>query len=506
MSAMISSVKKFPTDLKLIKYEVEGYAREYGLDFYDVIFEMVDWREMNEIASYGGFPTRYPHWSWGMEYERFSKGYAYGLQRIYELVINNDPCYAYLMESNNLVDQKLVMAHVFAHCDFFKNSMWFRHTNRKMIDEMANHGSRIRRYIERYGRERVESFIDSCLSIDDLIDWHAPFIKRRQRKPETIGEPDEEQQTVKKLRSKTYMDRYINPPEFLEAEKKKLEAQEEKERRLPQDPEKDILLFLIEHAPVENWQRDILSIIREEAYYFAPQGQTKIINEGWATYWHSKIMTERLARDADIIDYADHHSGTVGTLPGRLNPYKLGLELFLDIEDRWNKGRFGSEYEACDDLEARRHWDTGAGLGREKIFEVRRIYNDVTFIDTFLTPEFCEAQKLFTYRYNERTGRYEIADRDFKKIKAKLLFSLTNFGRPYIYITDANYRNRGELYLAHRHEGIDLKRDEAIDTLRSIHTIWQRPVHLETVEHTRPVLLSCDGEGHAVQQIGGELK
>ena len=150
-----------------------------------------------------------------------------------------------------------------------------------------------------------------------------------------------------------------------------------------------MLLFLLEHAPLERWEHDVLSIIRDEAYYFAPQGQTKIMNEGWATYWHSKIMTEKALDASEIIDYADHHSGTLATSPGQLNPYKLGVELWRDIEDRWNKGRFGKEYDECDSFVERRHWDKRLGLGREKIFEVRKHYNDVTFIDEFLTLEFC---------------------------------------------------------------------------------------------------------------------
>ena len=152
------------------------------------------------------------------------------------------------------------------------------------------------------------------------------------------------------------------------------------DKRFPENPEADVLLFLIENAPLRNWQRDILSIVREEAYYFLPQAQTKIMNEGWATYWHSRIMTEKALKDSEVIDYADHHSGTVGGSRLRLNPYKLGLELFRDIEDRWDKGRFGPEYADCDDLAARDSWDHKLGLGQEKIFEVRRLYNDLTFI------------------------------------------------------------------------------------------------------------------------------
>ena len=144
-----------------------------------------------------------------------------------------------------------------------------------------------------------------------------------------------------------------------------------------------------------------------------------------------------------MIDYADHHSGTVATQPTRVNPYKLGLELFKDIEDRWNKGKFGKDYEECDSIEEKKDWDKNLGLGREKIFEVRRIYNDVTFIDTFLTEEFCHAQKMFAYKFDPEQNAYVISGRDFKKVKQQLLFSLTNFGQPLIYVREANYENRG---------------------------------------------------------------
>ena len=152
-----------PPEYEKIKEEIEGYARDYGLDFFETIFEMVDYDTMNEIAARGGYPSRYPHWRFGMEYEHLSKSYAYGLSKIYEMVINNDPCYAYLLECNEMVDQKIVMAHVYGHCDFFKNNQWFSHTNRKMIDQMANHATRIRRHIDRQGYDVVEEFIAACL-------------------------------------------------------------------------------------------------------------------------------------------------------------------------------------------------------------------------------------------------------------------------------------------------------------------------------------------------------
>ncbi|MBW2306238.1 MAG: SpoVR family protein [Deltaproteobacteria bacterium] len=484
-----------PSNIQQYIEEILEYARDYGLDSFETIFEVVDYAQMNEFGAYGGFPGRFPHWRFGMEFQQISKGYEYGLHKIYEMVINNDPCYAYLLVSNNEVDQKIVIGHVFAHSDFFKNNLWFAHTDRNMLNEMANHGTRIRNYIEKHGHSEVEDFIDICFSIENLIDLHQPYIKRRQKtRSEEERARDARAKKPFRLRSKQYMDPFINPRHLIEAERNGAEASSEAPEKFPEHPERDIMLFLIEHAPLKNWQRDIASIIREESYYFAPQGQTKIMNEGWATYWHSRIMTERALRDAELVDYADHHSGTLSTTPGRLNPYKLGVELFRDIEDRWNKGRFGKEYEQCDNMTERKNWDLKLGFGRKKIFEVRRLYNDVTFIDEFLTPEFCEKHKLFTFRYNPASNYYEIDSRKFKQIKEKLLFSLTNLGHPIIFVEDGNYKNSGELLLRQVHEGVDLRMDQARDVLRNIGRLWKRPVHLDTMENGKPKHLCFDGQ------------
>lgn len=490
-----------PIELAKAREEIEKHARKFGLDFFQTIFEIVEFEEVNEIAAYGGFPTRYPHWSFGMEFEYLSKGYEYGLSRIYEMVINNDPCYAYLLKSNPLVDQKLVMSHVYAHCDFFKNNFWFSKTNRKMVDEIANHATRVRRYVDKYGFEDVEKFLDTCLSLDNLLDPHAPFTGRGLDTPKIAPEKEEEKEeeirpALRKLKSKDYMDTYINPPEFLETQKKRFVERRKVKRKFPPEPMKDVLGFLIHHAPLENWQRDILSIVREEAYYFAPQAMTKIMNEGWASYWHSIIMTQKVLKASEVVDYADHHSGTLATSGGRLNPYKLGIELFRDIEERWNKGRFGKEFDECQNLVPKRDWDKKLGLGREKIFEVRRVYNDITFLDEFLTPEFVLKQKLFGFEFNPKTGSYEIVSRDFEVVKQKLLQTLTNIGQPIIHAEDGNYENRSELLLRHQHEGIDLKQDWAKDTMVSLFAVWKRPVNLLTVIEGKGKLLTYDGKEH----------
>lgn len=894
---------RLPANLQAAWEEIERYAREYGLDFYPISFEVLDYRTLYEVAAFGGFPTRYPHWRFGMEFDQMIKGHTYGLSVIYEMVINNNPSYAYLLEGNDLTTQKMVMAHVTGHVDFFKNNLWFSHTNRHMLDTMANHAVRIGKLVDRVGYEQVEDFIDICLSLENLIDYHAPYIRRPEAQSvQPLTDDGSAEQTPEGLRvERPYMQSYINPPQFMEEQRKRLEEERNRSRKFPESPQQDVLLFLLLNAPLEHWQHTVLEIIRDEAYYFAPQAMTKITNEGWAcvalgsliftshgiipvnyivderhslqvsdgaapqqvydwakfedyetvsirtrrgfklegsfnhrimlpdrtwrrldeinvgdrvritggadlwakeyvklqwkpvarptmstiasrvgisswtvlrfrqgrntrstvllaplvaeyeslnaihgppmnsrkpinvpsivderlgnllgyligdghisevkrtiglttgddeqadrfveliedifgltvhrrwdpnrwrlsfssldvqdflkhlglktgvaarikqvpdvilrspkpvvaaflralydcdgyageqgvilstssekmgevvqlmllnfgilssrrlqqdgcwhvhttgrwttvfqkeigfglarkqaalrqyvndrqwfkredwtdeivsvergradvydisveethryaaqgfinhnSYWHSQIMTQKAARASEIVDFAEHHSGVVATSPGRLNPYKLGLELLRDIEDRWNKGKFGKEWEECDDLEAKRDWDRKLGLGREKLFEVRRFHNDITFIDEFLTPEFALEQKLFTFQYNRDTDLYEIATREFAEIKQKLLYRLTNFGQPFIYVEDGNYGNRRELYLRHRHEGIDLRLDYARDTLRNLHKIWTRPVFLETVIDDKKRLLGFDGRDYSERRL-----
>jgi stage V sporulation protein R len=893
---------RIPAHLEAAREEIEQIARDYGLDFFPILYEVLDYRTLYETAAFGGFPTRYPHWRFGMEFDQLLKGHVWAGSTIYEMVINTNPSYAYLLEGNEDVTQKMVMAHVTGHVDFFKHNMWFAHTNRKMLDAMANHATRIQRIIDRVGFDLVEDFIDTCLSLENLIDYHAPYIKRPEAQSYKPVVPEEDPEAVEGLKvDREYMREFINPPEYIEEQRKKAEAERARQRRFPENPQKDILLFLMNYAPLERWQHTVLEIVRDEAYYFAPQGMTKILNEGWAclhgdslmfteagilpireivnskhpltvsdgeerqriydwarfenyetvqvrtrrglklhgsvnhrvmlpdgnwrrldelqpgdrvkigggrrlwaqelvrldwqpvvrptlaaiaqragvnlstvvryrqgyktkhdtvlaplvaeyetanavagppmqrrqpirvpevvderlaaflgylcgdghisevkrtiglttgdedqaqtfanlvsslfgleahwrkdgnrwrisfssndvadflkqlgmktgvaarektvpdvilrspepvvaaflralydcdgyageagvilstssermgelvqllllnfgilstrrqqndgcwhvhttgqssvdfamrigfelarkqmalfayiedrrwfkrerwddevvaiergradvydisvtethryaaqgfinhnSYWHSTIMTQKVADASEIISFADLHSGVVATGGGRLNPYKLGLELLRDVEDRWNKGKFGKEYDECDDIAAKRSWDRQLNLGRQKIFEIRKLYNDVTFIDEFLTPEFVFENKLFTFRYNRDTDLYEIASREFREIKEKLLFRLTNFGQPFIYVEDGNYNNRGEMYLRHRHEGVDLKMDYARDTMRNLHKIWTRPIHLETLIDDKKRLLSFDGSDFTERRI-----
>lgn len=490
-------------ELEAERKKICKIAKDCGLDFFETVFELINYDQISQIASYGGFPVRYPHWKFGMEYEQLSKSYEYGLSKIYEMVINTDPCYAYLMEGNAMMDQKLVMAHVYGHCDFFKNNVWFSKTNRKMMDQMANHATRVRNYIDRHGYETVEKFIDSCLSLENLIDRHS-ILNGPTKMVET--KPEEKHENFVFKVEKSYMQKYINPPAFVAEQRAKQVEIDRQKTAFPSQPIRDVLTFLIHYAPLEDWQQDILTIVRDESYYFAPQGMTKTLNEGWASYWHSHMMTRHILNDSEIIDFADHHSGTTFMQMGGYNPYKVGIEMFRDIEERWNKGQFGREWDECDDVRERKNWNKKTNLGRDKIFEIRKIYNDVTFIDEFLTEDFCVRNRMFVYKMNKETGRFDVDTRDFKAIKAQLLFQMANFGQPIIKIENANFENRGELLLHHVHEGLDLQPNYMDATMQNLFKLWKRPINLITLMDNQAQLFRYDGTEYTRHSLADDGK
>lgn len=493
-----------PADLQALADRARDAAIGMGLDFPEVVFELLDPDEVNMVAAYGGFPVRYPHWRFGMAYRQLQKGHEYGLSRIYELVVNNDPCYAYLMRTNTRMEQKLVMAHVHGHADFFRNNLRFAPTDRRMIDTMANHATRVRRHVDRLGPERVEEFLDACLSLENLIDPMALYV-RRAEEPEPEPEVDEDRLAAGRVRrfpsQSSYMDPYLNPRDRIEKERKRLAEEIRKRRRVLAEPTRDVLGFLLHHAPLQDWQADCIDIVREEALYFAPQAMTKICNEGWASFVHTRLMTSRLLDASEVVEYADKHSGTLASSPGQINPYAVGLAIFRDIEDRWNRGAHGRAWRDLSDDEARARWDDGSRDGLRKVLEVRRACDDLMLIDRFLTPELIERLQLFTYGRDPRTGRLVILDRDPDSIRAKLVRSLANGGQPVIELTDANFENRGELMLVHRHEGAGLDESLARETLRALHRIWTRPVHVETVSDGTRVRWTFDGREASSREL-----
>lgn len=284
---------------------IEAAARARGLSFFELVFEMVEPSAVNALCALGGFPLRYPSWRFGMEYDRLEKGRHYGLSKIYELVINNDPVHAYLVSTNSRMEQKLVMAHVCGHADFFANNAWFAPTDRHMLGRMAEHAAWVRDCMERHGQEPVERFLDSILSLDTLLDPFAPLSEHLQARAR-----DEERGSAVE-RARRSLDAAMAP--------------ENSERRTrgarPRVPSHDVLGFLGQRCELEDWQRELIRIVRAEALYFVPQRMTKIMNEGWACLWHSRLLTGGLLEASEIVDFADCHSGATATRPGQLNPY-----------------------------------------------------------------------------------------------------------------------------------------------------------------------------------------
>lgn len=487
-------------ELERIIQEIQTKSIEVGLDFFTTIFELVDYKRLHEVAAYGGLPTRYPHWRWGMEFEKLIKTYEYGLTTIYEMVINNDPCYSYLLDSNNLTTQKTVIAHVYAHSDFFKNNIWFSKTNRKMLDQSANNATIVREIIEQVNYPEVESFIDTCLSLENLLDPSELITYHEKNdKPKEIETKNTQKRP--KIKSKKYMENFINIKKTNDnqsSSKKKIKSSKKKEF----NEERDVLKFLCNNAPLSSWQVKILEIIRNESYYYLPQKQTKILNEGWATYWHSKMMTELYPLDpSEIIDYCNQYASIVEESNNQINPYRLGSELLRHIERRWNSGKFGIEFLNSDNSKTTNNWKTEQDKGRKKIFEVRKIHNDLTFIDNFFDEEFCHETKMFLYDYNPKSKSYVISSRDFKKIKSYILQSLTNCGCPVIKVIDNNFNNKGELLLKHFSDGQNLHQDKSLETLKRLFSIWQRPIHLETLVDRTIKRLTFNGSETTVNKI-----
>jgi stage V sporulation protein R len=446
--------------------EIWELAVRMGLDPYPVHFELVPATIMYEFGAYG-LPGRFSHWTHGRSYQQIKTMYDYGLSKIYELVINTNPAYAFLLENNSVLQNKLVAAHVLAHVDFFKHNLYFEHSNRSMLETASINAERLRKYEFEHGREAVEKLLDAILSIQEHIDAN-PRLRKPPEEPRKQRRGDG--------RSVTAFDDVLR---LGEAE----EPPAEEVRKFPPEPEKDLLLFLAEHAPdLEPWQRDVLHIVRAEQHYFLPQMQTKIMNEGWASFWHARIMRELDLSEGEYVEFARLHSSVLSPSKRNVNPYYVGMKIFEDIERRWDNPT----------EEEREKLGRQGGEGRAKVFEVREVDNDASFLRSYLTKELVEELDLYLYRLEG--DKWVIVEKDWEVVRDTILVSMTNFGQPYIVVEDGDYRLGRELYLKHCHEGDDLDLDYADKTLKYVYQLWSRPVHLETVVEGKKTVLSYEGQ------------
>lgn len=438
-------------NLSTIAHDIAQVARGMGLDFYPVNFEIVPAETLYTFGAYG-MPVRFTHWSFGKAFYRMKIQYDLNLSRIYELVINTNPAYAFLLEGNRLTQNKLVIGHVYAHVDFFKNNRYFSRTPKDMVERMAAHAEKIRDYELQYGREWVEQTLDAVLAIQEHVDArsHIGPISEMRNSPKINNEQSKVNSQIKTQKKRASL-----PYEDLWGD-----LLVEEDNSLPQPEYEDLLLYIMKFAPgLEEWQRDIVSIVRQESFYFYPQIETKIINEGWATFWHARIMHELDLTDAESLEFALMHSQVVQPSHMGLNPYYLGVKLW--------------EYLA----KVKSH---------NELFELRETENDLSFIRNHLTRELVEELNLFNFR--KIGAHWQVTENEWEKVRDNLVQQLINGGHPRIVVLEGDYEGKGGLYLKHRHEGVDLDTVYLEKTLSLVQFLWGKAVALETVVDTKKVI------------------
>jgi stage V sporulation protein R len=433
--------------------EIWDIAQQIGLDPYPVHFELVPAAIMYEFGAYG-LPGRFTHWTYGRAYQQLKTMYDYGLSKIYELVINANPAYAFLVDTNSVLQNKVVVAHVLGHVDFFKHNAYFAPTNRHMIEGASVNADRIRHYEYEHGAREVEEFLDAVLSIQEHVEFSVRGPACKSDTPRRLAAVPET----------AYDDLF-----YIGAERRP--SATVKSTKVPPEPERDFLHFIATHArALEEWQRDVLHIVRAEQLYFRPQMLTKIINEGWAAYCHARIMRSLDLSSTDYMEFSRMHAGVLSPSRRQMNPYYVGMKLFEDIERRFDAAR---------------------------VLEVRELENDVSLLRNYLTAELVDELDLYLYR---REGdKLIIVDRDWEHVRDNLVSSMTNFGQPYIVVDDGDFNANGELFLEHRFEGQELDIDYATRTLEHVCRLWGRPVHLATRLGDKPTVLSFNGRKHLSQ-------
>jgi stage V sporulation protein R len=466
-------------DLKDLEYwddAIRERVAEFGLDCYPQEFEVCDHGQMLGYMAYHGMPAHYPHWSFGKTYEKTKTMYDHGVTGLpYEMVINSNPCLAYLMRDNSLCLQILTIAHVYGHNDFFKNNFTFRTATRadQTLAQFKTRADRVRSYTEdpSIGEERVEALLDAAhaLSLNCRRNFAIRKLSReeqRERRIEAAQPPVDP------------FERVHRRPEFKEPDL----------RKVPLEPEEDILLFIRDHNPhLANWERDLLTIVHEEAQYFIPQIETKIMNEGWASYWHHKIMNS-LDLPQDIhLEFLVRHNQVICPHPGSINPYHVGFKVWGEIERRFDDPR-------PDEIEA---YGRPTKSGRDKIFEVRESDRDASFLRRFLSESLMRELDLFQFEpRGDNLVVTKVADEDsWRQVKETLIRTVGMSAQPVIRIVDADYGSNRALFVRHEHDGRDLHIGYAEKTLGHLHRLWGHRVLLETLMKGKRTLLSYGEHG-----------
>lgn len=430
---------------------IETLARKLGLDFYPVDFELVPNNFMMEIAVYG-LPIRMRHWSFGVRYIHQLVRQHMGHSRIFEVMFPGDPCRAYMMDSNSLPENTLVTAHVLGHADFAKNNALFSHymgmAGGQILEQSAARAHRIEQALIRHGQDKVEAVLDAALALEPHVDVNAalhrpPYLSHSAVVAEAPAGP--------------FQQRYQKLPGVTPAE-----PAAPSRPVIPPHPESDLLWFIANYAPeLDDWERDIFLAVREEAFYFYPVYACQIMNEGWASYWHARLLREAdFLPPALYLDAIKSHSDVVRPFAGehqlalQINPYHLGFSLWENIIER-------------DGIEAARR--------------ICRDEDDFSFIRNYLDQEMIEKLDLFAYE-THNDGETRVVSRDLNAVREAILGPKYNYGAPGIAVTQMH--DDGGLTLTHdyKRDGRGLEFAQAERVLDYVVRVWRRPVALQTVD------------------------
>ena len=468
-------------DLERWNERIVKLVERFGLDPYDQEFEICDHEDMLSYMVYSGMPAHYPHWSYGKNFEKTKTLYDYGVSGLpYEMVINSNPSIAYLMRDNTLALQVLTIAHVYGHNDFFKNNFTFKSTRAEYtIENFKSHANRVRHYVEdpSIGLEKVESVLDAAHALSlqcrrNLAVKKPTAAEERQRKIEESKLPDDPFHAVHRRR----------------------ESVEPDLNKVPLYPDQDLLLFIRDHNPLlAEWERDLLTIVHEEAQYFIPQIETKIMNEGWASFWHKRILETLELPQGLHLEFIVHHAQVLRPSPGSINPYHVGLKIWEDIEKRWTNPS----------AEEIREFGPRKKSAQEKLFEVREVERDSSFLRRYLTEDLIRELNLFEYkaRGNEQVVSHVADEESWQHIKDTLIRNVGTGTIPAIKAVDADYQNHRTLLLQHDHDGRDLQLEYAEKTLQYVQHLWGRDVAMETVLDNQRALLSYSNSKLAIKKV-----
>ena len=445
--------------------KIEKKAKSLGLDFYPQEFDICDYNDMLGYQSYAGMPSRYPHWSYGKSFEKQRTLYQHGLTGLaYEMVINSNPCLAYLMIDNPLSMQILTMAHVYGHNDFFKNNINFSKTRPELALEMfKRHADRIRKYVETpgIGYERVEKILDAAHAIRFQCDRNI-FIKRLS------GQEQEE----------NYFKSLNKPPEQWDH----LKERKTETIHFEPEPVNDVVMFIRDNQPfLEPWEKDILTIVHNETRYFLPQMETKIMNEGWATFWHFNILNRLNLTPNLHMDFIRSHNQVIRPHVGGLNPYHIGYKIFTHIA-----GSDGHEI----------NYDINPD-----IFMVREVDRDSSFLRQYLTESLAKELNLFEYTVkNKKAVVSEVPDeKGWPILRETLISNIGMNGLPVIKVKDINRKNN-QLRLIHEYDDRELDLQYVEKTLQHLFNLWDNPVLLETYLDNQKVYCSFTDDKFIIEK------